>query len=169
MELVASQLYGDKSHTEFNVMLSPGHQKQLLLNTREYFLGLGVEGAECEIERISGRGLFNVLPNKALFVYAELGESAFQAAVTVNRFGPHCVVGLYKLFLSEDPFALNHSQEIRRRAVIDALTAPYLVDHFFLLDQAVEVAWEFARQSVFRQAEASNPSHSERAVPELLE
>ena len=148
MELVASQLYGDKTHVEFNVSLTASMQKQLLLAARNYFLGLGIEGAECELERISGRGLLNILPNKALVIYADIGDHTLQGIVTVNRFEHHCVVSVYKQLLADEPFALNYNAEIRRRCVLNVLQDVTLSDYFFLLDRSFDVLWEFVCASV---------------------
>lgn len=148
MELVASQLYGERSRVEFNLTLGGSMQKHLLKQARSYYHGLGIAGAECEVERISGRGLLNILSNRAVVVFAELGEFAFQASVTVNRFEHHCVISLYKSFVAENVFALTHSAEVRRRAIITALGTVDLADHFTLLDHSADMLWQYLCQSV---------------------
>ena len=143
MEVVASQLYGDKTHVALQTPLSAQWQKHLVQTAQQYFESLDVEGAECELTRISGRGVLNLLSNKALVVEAELGDYAFRGVLSVSRFGPGSVLGLYKLFIADEPFALNHNAEVRRRAVINTLQDVQLVDQFFLLDKAMDAAHEF--------------------------
>lgn len=148
MEIAACQLYVDKTHVELNVPIDAKQQKYLLTQSRHYFLSLRVEGSECDLERISGRGVLNILPNKALVVSAELGAYAFQGLVTINRFGSGCVITQYTQLLADEPFALNFSADARRRAVIDTLQSVELIDHFFLLHHAMDALGEFVRSSV---------------------
>ncbi len=154
MEIVASQLYGDKTHVALQTPLNAQWQKHLLQTARQYFESLDVEGAECELARVSGRGVLNILPNRALVVSAELGDYGFQGVVSVSRYGPGSVLSLYKLLLADEPFAVNHNVEVRRRSMINILQRVDLVDHFFLLDRAMDAVHEFVVSALKEAIEA---------------
>jgi len=128
VEIVASQLYGDKTHVALQTPLNAQWQKHLLQTARQYFESLDVEGAECELARVSGRGVF--------------------------RYGPGSVLSLYKLLLADEPFAVNHNVEVRRRSMINILQRVDLVDHFFLLDRAMDAVHEFVVSALKEAIEA---------------
>lgn len=148
MELAACQLYSDKTHVELNMGMSAYTQKYLLKRARMHFGNLDVEGGECELVKVSKRGVLGFLSNRALVVSADLGDFGFQGTVTISRIGSGCVVSQFTQLLADAPFAVNQSVEVRRRALIDTLASMELIEHFFLLESAVESLWEFVKNDV---------------------
>jgi hypothetical protein len=143
MELEASQLYADKVTVEFGREITPVERKNLLQKTLNYALSLGIEGLDATMEKTSSSGLFKLSGNKTVVLSCEVGKVPFKGVITLQPTKDMCVLGVYKLLQGEPIFAVNQSAEARRRAVIDKLRNVEAVDHFFLVDKAVDWVAEY--------------------------
>lgn len=143
MELDASQLYADKVTVEFGREITSVERKNLLQKTLNYALSLGIEGLDASMEKTSGGSLFSWSANKTVVLSCALGDVPFKGIITLQPTKDMCVLGVYKLIQGEPIFAVNHSAEVRRRAVIDKLRNIETVDYFFLVDRATDWVAEF--------------------------
>jgi hypothetical protein len=148
MELDASQLYADKTTVEFGRELTSAQKKALLQATLSYAKSLGIEGLEVSLEKTSSGGLFSWSSNKALVLSCPLGDFEFNGLLTLQPVKDTCVLGIYKLLLGEELFAVNQSAEVRRRVVINTLRDVEVVDYFFLIDKATDWVAEFLHTGV---------------------
>lgn len=138
MELDSSQLYSDKTWVATGLALTPADKKGLLLEAKEFCDALAIEDLECSIDKLSGGSILGWGGNKALVISADFDPYEFQSVLTINQFGSACVVSTYKHWLGDSFFAVNHSAEARRRAVVDKLQDIELIDYFFLIDEVID-------------------------------
>lgn len=155
MELLAEHLFDEQRHVVMHLALAPSIQKQLLAEARRYWLALGIDGLECELCRVSGRGPFQLLANKALVASVALGDGLAQAVLTVSAFRAHTVVGLYQHFLGNAAYPPQQSSEVRRRAVFAELGSVALADEFALVEQAAVHVWQGVCEQVDELATAA--------------
>lgn len=138
MELDACQLYADKTWVGVDAALTSNGQKTLMQRALAHAETLMDDDISASIEKLSRRQLFYWKTNKALFIGVDFDPYEFHGIITANSFGQDCIVSTYKLLLGDSFFAVNHSQETRRRAVIDALKDVEIIDYFFYIEKLVD-------------------------------
>ncbi|MBC6906646.1 hypothetical protein DWB84_14430 [Saccharophagus sp. K07] len=147
MELAASQLYADKAWVEVGMELTSAEKKQLLEAALEYAESFAIDDLKCSLENTSSGGLFRWGGNKALVLSCPLGKYKFSGIITLYNGKSACVISSYKLLLGDDIFSVNQSAEVRRRALVDRLRNPELIDCFFMLDKTTDLVAEFLQKS----------------------
>lgn len=148
MHLEATQLYGDKTWVEPSLRVSNAQKKALLAAAKQHCDAFGIDGLSCNIEKICGASLRPWGGNKGLVIRAGFVPFELQGTITLNQYGAACVVSVFKQCLGDDIFALNHSAEARRRAVIDVLQDVERIDFFFLVDHLIDQVAAFLLAAV---------------------
>lgn len=143
MELDASQLYADKSWISTELILTAADKKELLQAVKEYCDSFEIDDLECSLDKLSSGSILQWRGNKALVISADFDPFEFQGVLTVNQFGSACVATVYKQWLGDSFFAVNHSAEARKRVVIDKLQDLEVIDYFFLVDHVIDQASDF--------------------------
>lgn len=148
MELGASTLYADKTWVDTTLSLSGAQKKSLLVAAKGYCDALAVDGVQCDIDKISSASLLQWGGNKGLLIRADFAHFELQGILTLNQYGAACVVSTFKHCVGDEIFALNHSAEARKRAVIDRLQDLERIDYFFLIDHVIDQVSAFLLAAV---------------------
>lgn len=143
MELDASQLYADKTWVCTSLAMSDAEKKALLFSAKEYGESLAILGLKFHIEKLASGSMLRWGGNKGLLIAANFESFEFQGIFTINQFANACVVSVYKQWLGDSFFMVNHSAEARRRVVIDKLQSLELIDYFYLVDYVIDKVSDF--------------------------
>lgn len=148
MELDITQLYSHSSWVHTEARLTAAEQKAILEKALSYGKSMGIEGVDCRLEKSTARKLLRWTSSRALVLSAELDDLPFQGIITLHTYGAAAAVGTYKELLGVELFAVNHSLETRRRALMQHLVKVEAMDYFAVVDKAVSEVGDFVVEAI---------------------